>query len=92
MIGGSGERKTLRTIAKFADMWNGMGRPERMQHKMEVLVQHCADVGRDPNTIIKTTALKPVIRDSVAGIGREYAGFLESIKSCSGAVRPRRCL
>ena len=66
MIGGSGERKTLRTIAKFADMWNGMGRPERMQHKMEVLVQHCADVGRDPNTIIKTTALKPVIRDSVA--------------------------
>lgn len=66
MIGGSGERKTLRTIARYADMWNGMGEPEVMRHKMDVLFGHCADVGRDPNTIVKTTALKPVIRDSVA--------------------------
>jgi alkanesulfonate monooxygenase SsuD/methylene tetrahydromethanopterin reductase-like flavin-dependent oxidoreductase (luciferase family) len=66
MIGGSGERKTLRTIAKYADMWNGMGKPERMQHKMEVLQAHCSDVGRDFNSIVKTTAFKPVIRDSVA--------------------------
>ena len=65
MIGGSGERKTLRTIARYADMWNGMGSVDRMQHKMEVLAQHCADVGRDVNTIVKTTALKPVIRDTV---------------------------
>jgi alkanesulfonate monooxygenase SsuD/methylene tetrahydromethanopterin reductase-like flavin-dependent oxidoreductase (luciferase family) len=64
MIGGSGERKTLRTIARYADMWNGMGRPERMAHKMDVLLQHCADVGRDPGTIVKTTAFKPVVRDS----------------------------
>ena len=47
MIGGSGERKTLRTIAKYADMWNGMGKVDRMQHKMEVLLGHCQDVGRD---------------------------------------------
>ena len=66
MIGGSGERKTLRTIAKYADMWNGMGQPDKLQHKMEVLMAHCEDVNRDPNTIIKTTALKPVIRNSVA--------------------------
>ena len=66
MIGGSGERKTLRTIAKYADMWNGMGRPEVLQRKMDVLRGHCDDVNRDVNTIIKTTALKPVIRDSVA--------------------------
>jgi alkanesulfonate monooxygenase SsuD/methylene tetrahydromethanopterin reductase-like flavin-dependent oxidoreductase (luciferase family) len=66
MIGGSGERKTLRTIAKYADMWNGMGRPEVLQHKMEVLRGHCEDVNRDVNTIVKTTALKPVIRDTVA--------------------------
>ncbi len=66
MIGGSGERKTLRTIAKYADMWNGMGSPERMRHKMDVLMAHCHDVNRDPTTIIKTTALKPVIRNSVA--------------------------
>jgi alkanesulfonate monooxygenase SsuD/methylene tetrahydromethanopterin reductase-like flavin-dependent oxidoreductase (luciferase family) len=66
MIGGSGEKKTLRTIAKYADMWNGMGNVDRMQHKIEVLEQHCADVGRDVSTITKTTAMKPVIRDSVA--------------------------
>jgi alkanesulfonate monooxygenase SsuD/methylene tetrahydromethanopterin reductase-like flavin-dependent oxidoreductase (luciferase family) len=66
MIGGSGERKTLRTIAKYADMWNGMGSVDKMAHKMEVLHQHCADVGRDPAAIVKTTALKPVIRNSVA--------------------------
>ncbi len=65
MIGGSGERKTLRTIARYADMWNGMGRAETMRRKMDVLLQHCADVGRNPDEIVKTTALKPVIRDSV---------------------------
>jgi alkanesulfonate monooxygenase SsuD/methylene tetrahydromethanopterin reductase-like flavin-dependent oxidoreductase (luciferase family) len=72
MIGGSGERKTLRTIAKYADMWNGMGRPERMEHKMDVLRQHCEDVGRDFGTIVKTTAFKPVIRDSVEAASRVW--------------------
>jgi len=66
MIGGSGERKTLRTIARYADMWNGMGRVETMARKMEVLMAHCQDVNRDPATIVKTTAFKPVIRASVA--------------------------
>jgi alkanesulfonate monooxygenase SsuD/methylene tetrahydromethanopterin reductase-like flavin-dependent oxidoreductase (luciferase family) len=64
MIGGSGERKTLRTIARYADMWNGMGRTETMARKMEVLLQHCADVGRDPATIVKTLGCKPIIRSS----------------------------
>jgi len=66
MIGGSGELKTLRTIAKYADMWNGMGSVDKMAHKVDVLNQHCVDVGRDPAAITRTTALKPVIRDSVA--------------------------
>jgi alkanesulfonate monooxygenase SsuD/methylene tetrahydromethanopterin reductase-like flavin-dependent oxidoreductase (luciferase family) len=66
MIGGSGERKTLRTIAKYADMWNGMGRTETLRRKMDVLHQHCADVGRDPATIVKTVGCKPIIRDSEA--------------------------
>jgi alkanesulfonate monooxygenase SsuD/methylene tetrahydromethanopterin reductase-like flavin-dependent oxidoreductase (luciferase family) len=63
MIGGSGEKKTLRTIAKYADMWNGMGRTETIAHKMDVLLQHCADVGRDPATIVKTVGCKPIIRN-----------------------------
>ena len=47
MIGGSGEKKTLRTVATYADMWNAMGTPEVMAHKVEVLHGHCEAVGRD---------------------------------------------
>ena len=51
MIGGSGEKKTLRTVARHADMWNGMGSVETMRRKIDVLRGHCEDVGRDPATI-----------------------------------------
>ncbi len=47
MIGGSGERKTLRTVAKYADQWNAMGSVEKLRHKVEVLRGHCDAVGRD---------------------------------------------
>jgi alkanesulfonate monooxygenase SsuD/methylene tetrahydromethanopterin reductase-like flavin-dependent oxidoreductase (luciferase family) len=64
MIGGSGETKTLRTVAKYADMWNAMGKPERLAHKVEVLKEHCAAVGRDVSEIEFTVGCKPIIRDS----------------------------
>ncbi|HEY6057601.1 MAG TPA: TIGR03560 family F420-dependent LLM class oxidoreductase [Candidatus Limnocylindrales bacterium] len=64
MIGGSGERKTLRTVARYADMWNAMGSLEKMRHKVDVLRQHCADVGRDPSEIEFTLGVKFTIRDS----------------------------
>ena len=49
LIGGSGERKTLRLVAKYADACNLFGfEPDEMRHKIEVLDGHCADVGRDP--------------------------------------------
>src|SRR5688500_16877722 len=51
MIGGAGERKTLRTVARYADMWNTTGSTERLRHKIAVLHGHCADVGRDPSEI-----------------------------------------
>jgi alkanesulfonate monooxygenase SsuD/methylene tetrahydromethanopterin reductase-like flavin-dependent oxidoreductase (luciferase family) len=72
MIGGSGERKTLRTIARYADMWNGMGKTETLRRKVDVLHQHCADVGRDPAEIVKTIGCKPIIRDSVADARRVW--------------------
>ncbi len=64
MIGGSGEKKTLRTIARYADMWNGMGKTETLRRKMDVLFQHCADCGRDPASIVKTVGCKPIIRSN----------------------------
>ncbi|MEO7663615.1 MAG: LLM class flavin-dependent oxidoreductase, partial [Candidatus Limnocylindrales bacterium] len=63
MIGGSGEKKTLRTVARYADMWNAMGEPDFLRHKVDVLHEHCADVGRDPAEIEFTFGCKPVIRD-----------------------------
>jgi F420-dependent oxidoreductase-like protein len=52
-IGGSGEQRTLRTAARFAQHWNFVGgTPEQFAHKREVLHQHCADIGRDPAEIL----------------------------------------
>jgi alkanesulfonate monooxygenase SsuD/methylene tetrahydromethanopterin reductase-like flavin-dependent oxidoreductase (luciferase family) len=76
MIGGSGEKKTLRTVAKYADMWNAMGKPERLAHKVEVLKEHCAAVGRDPNEIEFTVGCKPIIRDSEAEARRVWAEWM----------------
>jgi alkanesulfonate monooxygenase SsuD/methylene tetrahydromethanopterin reductase-like flavin-dependent oxidoreductase (luciferase family) len=66
MIGGSGERKTLRTVARHADMWNGMGSVETLQRKTEVLLRHCDEVGRDPAEIEWTLGCKPIIRSTEA--------------------------
>jgi F420-dependent oxidoreductase-like protein len=54
LIGGSGERKTLRLVAQYGDGCNVFGDPERVRHLLDVLEQHCADVGRDPSEITKT--------------------------------------
>jgi alkanesulfonate monooxygenase SsuD/methylene tetrahydromethanopterin reductase-like flavin-dependent oxidoreductase (luciferase family) len=64
MIGGSGERKTLRGVAKYADMWNAMGTAEKLRHKLEVLRGHCEAVGRDVAEIELTVGCKPIIRST----------------------------
>ena len=66
MIGGSGEKKTLRTVARYADMWNAMGTVEMMAHKVDVLRGHCETVGRDFADIELTLGTKVTIRDSEA--------------------------
>ncbi len=63
MIGGSGERRTLRTVAKHADRWNIFGDAARLHAKDEVLRRHCVEVGRDPESIERTVSAKLVIRD-----------------------------
>ena len=72
MIGGSGEKKTLRTVAKYADMWNAMGSVDKMAHKIEVLRGHCAAVGRDIADIEFTLGVKFTIRDTQAEAERVW--------------------
>ncbi len=55
MIGGGGEKKTLRLVAQYADATNVFGTPEILARKYAILDQHCADVGRDPNEIERST-------------------------------------
>jgi F420-dependent oxidoreductase-like protein len=54
LIGGSGEKKTLRMVAQYGDACNVFGNPEQIQHLMGVLDGHCAAIGRDPKEICRT--------------------------------------
>jgi F420-dependent oxidoreductase-like protein len=55
LIGGDGEKKTLRLVAQYADVWNSMANDvDELEHKIEVLNRHCDAVGRDPGEIQKT--------------------------------------
>ncbi len=57
LIGGGGEKVTLKLTAQHADLWNGFGPPETWQHKNNVLTNWCETVGRDPAEIERTVAI-----------------------------------
>lgn len=55
LIGGGGEKRTLRIAARYADEWNAWTTPEVLAHKVDVLGRHCADLERDPADIAVST-------------------------------------
>ena len=57
LIGGGGEKVTLRLVAEHANAWNSFGPPESYAHKNAVLDQWCAKVGRDPSEIERTASV-----------------------------------
>jgi alkanesulfonate monooxygenase SsuD/methylene tetrahydromethanopterin reductase-like flavin-dependent oxidoreductase (luciferase family) len=77
MIGGSGERKTLRTVARYADQWNAFGSPETLARKDGVLRRHCEEVGRDHEEIERTVGAKIVIRKTEADAKRALEDMME---------------
>jgi alkanesulfonate monooxygenase SsuD/methylene tetrahydromethanopterin reductase-like flavin-dependent oxidoreductase (luciferase family) len=77
MVGGGGERKTLRIVAEHADIWNVFGTPETLARKDEILREHCAAVGRDPATIERSVGCKITIRRTEAEAERFRHGVLE---------------
>jgi alkanesulfonate monooxygenase SsuD/methylene tetrahydromethanopterin reductase-like flavin-dependent oxidoreductase (luciferase family) len=77
MIGGSGEKKTLRSVAKYADMWNAMGPLDLMARKVDVLKRHCDEVGRDIAEIEFTLGVKFTLRDSEAEADRVWKAAME---------------
>jgi len=79
LVGGGGERRTLRLVAEHADACNLMGEPDVVRHKVAVLADHCRDVGRDPSEV-EVTHLSPV----VVGRGRdEVVELVDAIRGRS---------
>ena len=68
MIGGGGEKVTLRIVAKYADEWNVWGDVDTLIHKMSVLDQHCEDIGRDPKKIERSAVALLFLTDDEARI------------------------
>ena len=65
LVGGGGERVTLKITARHADWWHGFGTPDVIRHKLTVLKEHCAAVGRDFNAIAPTTGGGLLVRDDL---------------------------
>ena len=64
LVGGSGERKTLKIVAKYADACNLFGSPETVRKKLDILKEHCKSVGRDYNSILKTKLVATIVDDN----------------------------
>ena len=67
LIGGGGEKVTLRIVATHADEWNVWGDVDVLKHKMAILDQHCAELGRDPAEISRTAAVLVYFDDDKSG-------------------------
>jgi len=87
LVGGGGERRTLRLVAQHADACNLFGDPAMVRHKIEVLHRHCADVDRDPHeiTVTQLSTVDPRPVDDHVGRFRELAdaGVQQAIVSLS---------
>jgi alkanesulfonate monooxygenase SsuD/methylene tetrahydromethanopterin reductase-like flavin-dependent oxidoreductase (luciferase family) len=67
LLGGGGEKKTLRLVAEYADACNIIGGPDVVAQKVDVLRRHCDDVGRDPNEIEVTAMYRDLPPGATVG-------------------------
>jgi probable F420-dependent oxidoreductase len=75
LIGGNGERRTLRLVAQHADMWNGYGDADTIRAKNDVIDRWCADLGRDPREIERTVWIEraePDLMRSLVDAGADH--------------------
>ena len=76
LIGGSGPRKTLRTVASRADAWNTSGTLDEVRGHLDILAEHGADIGRDIATIEKSISFPIILRDDPAVAASAYGALL----------------
>ena len=77
-VGGMGEHKTLRIVAERADGWNAFPLPvSQLQHKLDVLKEHCQAVGRDFDSISKQLGVRVIVREGPSQVDEEVARFAQ---------------
>ena len=72
LIGGAGEQVTLRLTAKYAQLWNGVLRPDAYAAKNRILDERCREIGRDPAAIERTVSVELTDTESPAGLDAFY--------------------
>ena len=82
LVGGGGEKRTLRLVAEHADISNVIGDAATFAHKLSVLREHCAAVGRDPATIVKT------VHAGIVVIARDDTGVRRRLEEIAGHPPP----
>jgi F420-dependent oxidoreductase-like protein len=94
LIGGGGEKRTMRIAAKYADEWNVWGTPEILAQKGQVLEKHCADLGRDPKEIRRSAQALLFLTDDASVVERArqggrpvIAGNVEQVSETVAAYR-----
>jgi alkanesulfonate monooxygenase SsuD/methylene tetrahydromethanopterin reductase-like flavin-dependent oxidoreductase (luciferase family) len=96
IIGGEGEKRTLRIVAEHADVWNtGLGDIDTFRHKLGVLSRHCEDVGRDPAEIRKSLTFRAVLAEDEVALKerrRELAPALPLEEENFIFVTPEQCV
>ncbi len=87
LIGGGGEKVTLRIAARYADEWNTWGTPDVLAHKCQVLDQHCEAVGRDPKTIKRSAQAMVLLSDDPSVLDRPRGPGFPVLAGNAGQIK-----
>jgi F420-dependent oxidoreductase-like protein len=87
LIGGGGERRTLRIAAQFADEWHVWSTPDEFRSKSEILDRHCEDIGRDPSSILRATGALVLLSHGRGAADRDDLGTPANLLDLLGAYR-----
>ena len=87
LVGGSGERRTLRLVARYADACNLFGAPDVVARKVGVLHTHCAELDRDPATVTVTNLSDAAVLGGSAAAGERYADVVGTVTEHIGRYR-----
>ena len=79
MIGGGGEKVTLKIVARWADHWNVWGGPDILAQKGKILEGYCAAIGRDPKTILRSAVMVPVLSEDRTQIDKIQQIFMQRL-------------